>query len=461
MLLVVLAAIDGRLWDAGGPGIVGFELAGSEERSQDIVAEWGDELDAARLSLWLDYAYMAAYGVFWTLAVAATRDMSAGQGWRRFASAGRVLVPFPLLGAGFDAIENVGLLLALDGNGGAFAPRLGAIAASLKFLFTGVATGYVALVLLRRAWAHWPRAVPLAIAGLAAAGVALLALNAWALERQTEPADPDVGRVLELPGGDLQVREDGDPRDPALLLIHGYTASMRWWDGVVPALARDHRVIRVDLLGHGGSEKPRDGYSMEQQADLVAQAMRRLGIRRAAVVGHSMGGAVATALAERHRGRVSRVMVIGTPPGKGNWDPDIGERLAYLPLSGQAIKRAVPADLVRARIEETFIRGYDPPRRLARDTVDRTTWNSFYDSAIDSSDYVDEKPLSERLADEHVPLTVLFGTEDDQVDQVDGYGTVPGARIIQLRGLGHSPFLERPRRVIPLLRAFAGPGRGE
>jgi pimeloyl-ACP methyl ester carboxylesterase len=95
------------------------------------------------------------------------------------------------------------------------------------------------------------------------------------------------------------------------VLLHGFDASLRWWQPSVSALARSHRVVRIDLLGHGGSAKPRDGYSMSEQARLVDGVMRILGVRRAIVAGHSMGAAVAIALAEsdpplvagRRRGR--------------------------------------------------------------------------------------------------------------------------------------------------------------
>ena len=90
------------------------------------------------------------------------------------------------------------------------------------------------------------------------------------------------------------------------MLLHGFACSIGWWDEMTPALARDHHVIRFDLLGHGGSEKPKEGYWMESQARLVAAALDRLGVRRAAVVGHSMGGGVATALAEQRPALVDR-----------------------------------------------------------------------------------------------------------------------------------------------------------
>ena len=131
--------------------------------------------------------------------------------------------------------------------------------------------------------------------------VVLLAVNTVVTDRDTEPAKADVGRVIDLPGGDLQVREDG-PRDaPNVVLLHGFACSIGWWDGMIPLLARNHHVITFDLLGHGGSEKPREGYGMKDQARRVSAALDRLGVRRAAIVGHSMGGAVGTALVELRR----------------------------------------------------------------------------------------------------------------------------------------------------------------
>jgi len=70
---------------------------------------------------------------------------------------------------------------------------------------------------------------------------------------------------------------------------------------MIPILARKHRVVAVDLLGHGGSEKPSSGYSIENQADLVAGVLGRLGVRNAEVVGHSLGGSVAVALTDPQR----------------------------------------------------------------------------------------------------------------------------------------------------------------
>jgi hypothetical protein len=91
---IVLAVLDGRMRDSGGPGIVGFEFAGSEERAAEILADWGEEgEDAARASLWLDYVYILSYTGFLTLAAIATRDLAATRGWWRMAAAGVAVIP--------------------------------------------------------------------------------------------------------------------------------------------------------------------------------------------------------------------------------------------------------------------------------------------------------------------------------------------------------------------------------
>jgi hypothetical protein len=150
-----LIILDARMMDAGGPGIVGFELAGTDERAAEILAEWGDDgTDAAKASLWLDYAYIVAYGTFLVLAAWVTRDQAVLRGWDRMASLGLAVIPFAAAAAAFDAIEDVGLLLAVNEHGGDLAPRLGQVCALLKFALLAVTIAYLiaglGLRLLRR-----------------------------------------------------------------------------------------------------------------------------------------------------------------------------------------------------------------------------------------------------------------------------------------------------------------------
>src|SRR6476620_8107153 len=90
-------------------------------------------------------------------------------------------------------------------------------------------------------------------------GVAvLLGLNAVVTDKETKPAEVTVpgGKILDLSGGDLQVVDRG-PRDASpIVLIHCFTCAIDWWDRMMPLLTPSHRVVALDLRGHGGSEKP-------------------------------------------------------------------------------------------------------------------------------------------------------------------------------------------------------------
>src|SRR4029077_4313760 len=91
--------------------------------------------------------------------------------------------------------------------------------------------------------------------------------------------------IVHLADGDIYVCQDGPPEAPAVLLIHGTASSARSWDLRVPMLARSHRVIRIDLLGHGRSAKPADGsYEIPDQGGRVSVVLDRLGAKECVVV---------------------------------------------------------------------------------------------------------------------------------------------------------------------------------
>jgi hypothetical protein len=138
-----MAPSDRRMQDTGGPGIVPFELTGGQDRADEILAEWGEDgQDAARESLWIDFSFLLAYGTFLTLLLAAVRDLARERGWRRLATIGAIAVYFGVLAAGFDAFENICLLLTLDDAGAAF-PVLATIFASCKFVLLAAAIAYL------------------------------------------------------------------------------------------------------------------------------------------------------------------------------------------------------------------------------------------------------------------------------------------------------------------------------
>lgn len=143
-LLVLLSVVDGRIMRSGGPGIIPFELAGSTERATEILGEWGERgRDSARLSLWLDFPFLIAYGSFSALAALAMRDAGRRRGWSRYAAPGGAVALLAIIAAACDSCENVALLLVVDGHADSPAPTVAAGFALAKFVTLGVAQLYL------------------------------------------------------------------------------------------------------------------------------------------------------------------------------------------------------------------------------------------------------------------------------------------------------------------------------
>ncbi|WP_182886466.1 alpha/beta fold hydrolase [Microbispora sp. H10885] len=276
-------------------------------------------------------------------------------------------------------------------------------------------------------------------------------------DRRAE-AETTESSTLSLDDGDIHVCQDG-PRDaPALLLIHGSASSARSWDSLVPLLTGSHRVIRIDLLGHGRSAKPAGpSYATPDQGRRAGVVLDRLGVERAIVVGHSSGGAVATALAERRPDLVIALVLINTGPGMAAFIASESAAIApsQWPPADEQIRRFASTGFSRA--------GYQIPQELL-DEVRMMTYHTLTATMVGTRAYLEEQALPERLTALGKPLLVIFGEDDRRwrSSSAAGYRTVPGAKVELLPGLGHSPILEDPARTAGPLLAFTAihAGRG-
>jgi pimeloyl-ACP methyl ester carboxylesterase len=289
----------------------------------------------------------------------------------------------------------------------------------------------------------------------------LLGLNAVIVDHETKPAgvtEPG-GRILDLPGGKLEVVEKGPRKASPIVLIHCFSCAINWWDRMMPLLDRDHRVIAVDLLGHGGSEKPTSGYTIPNQADLVAEALDKLGVRDAVVAGHSLGGSVAVGLAERSPELVRKVMIIDTPPNHSGSSLGLVAKLGFAPVIGEFFWRVKPDFAVKKGLEVAFAPGFDVPDEFVED-VDRMTFSSYDDSPQGSDDYTKEEGLDQRMKETGKPLLVIMGAEEQIVDEpakrlAEYRQTYPGTETKLIAGAGHSPNVEKPAETAALLLKFA------
>jgi pimeloyl-ACP methyl ester carboxylesterase len=269
---------------------------------------------------------------------------------------------------------------------------------------------------------------------------------------------------------DLCVETFGDPADPAILLIMGAGASMDWWeDDFCARLAAGARyVIRYDHRDTGRSVSYPPGAPGYTGDDLVADAagvLDALEVRRAHVVGQSMGGALAQVMALDHRDRVASLTLISTSPSGSDADlPGMTDeaRAAFAIAEPDWSDRAAVIDywteLWRGCAGRSRPFDEEGIRALCARAFDRTTnvessMHNHY--AAESTDR-----WRERLGELDMPTLVVHGTDDPVMPYAHGEALareIPGAELLVLEGTGH----ELPRRdwdvVVPaILRITQG-----
>ncbi|HVT34896.1 MAG TPA: alpha/beta fold hydrolase [Nevskiaceae bacterium] len=264
--------------------------------------------------------------------------------------------------------------------------------------------------------------------------------------------DDDAGGTLRR-AGDISLWTRSQGQGEPLLLISGLGYSSWCWYELAPALAHTRRVITFDNRGTGLSDKAAGPYSIAMLADDAARVLDAHGIAQADVIGHSMGGYIAQALALNHAQRVRRLVLVGTSAGGVDSVPlPEATRAAW-----EASAKLPPEQSVRMNMPASFSPGWTDahPQRfeefLRRRLVNPTPplcWQQQYNACVDF--FVQGSPV-ERIA--HDTL-VIHGTEDRVVPYANGEilsRRLPHARLETFDGVGHIPYLEQPQRFVDAL----------
>ncbi|SKC40819.1 alpha/beta fold hydrolase [Krasilnikoviella flava] len=250
----------------------------------------------------------------------------------------------------------------------------------------------------------------------------------------------------------IHVVVDGPPDALPLLLVHGSGATAASWSPMVPGLDAVHRVVAIDLPGCGRSA-PAPAYDVPAQADRVAGLVDELGMPRLRVVGHSSGGYVATALAERRPDLVGSLVLLSTGPAPDAKLPEaaVVRFLVGRPFGPLLWPLRTPG-MLRRGIRSVAARPVDVPDDFLAD-VRRTRYRDFRQIMAGYEDYLAARSLPERLTAVGAPLLVVFGDADPRWDPASAhrYEAVPGARVAYLAGVGHVAMLEDPQGATRLV----------
>ncbi len=260
------------------------------------------------------------------------------------------------------------------------------------------------------------------------------------------------------PGGQPACEPGGDGR--AIVLLHEGIADRRMWDREFPLLARDHRVVRYDLRGYGGSPPATSEFS--PVADLVA-LLDHLGISRPIIVGPSVGGKIALDLALAHPEKVGALLLIA--PGYSGMDYD------HVPGGKATFERDETLSKAAADAWAAGNLGgaTEQLRQLWGSALTGSALELFQVMVRDNAKEVFEErsgryetreggPAASRLKESRVPTRLLVGDRDNPAmphcANFLGRG-IPGAKVQLVPGADHLLNLSRPDAFDASFRQFA------
>lgn len=255
-------------------------------------------------------------------------------------------------------------------------------------------------------------------------------------------------RFTEIDG--LRVRHVKEGSGPAVVVLHGWGASIETVASIVSGLASVAEVHALDLPGFGESEPPAQAWGVEDYRRFLVRFMDAVGVERAAFIGHSNGGRVAIALAATppDAGRVSKLLLV--------------DSAGIRPKRGFTYYRKVGM----AKVGKHAARWLGPPgRRLRELLVGRAA----------SADYAAASPamrptlvrlvnsdLRELLPQIAAPTLLIWGSEDTATPLADAQlmeRLIPDAGLVVFEGAGHYSYLDQPGRFATIARHFLGGDR--
>jgi pimeloyl-ACP methyl ester carboxylesterase len=239
---------------------------------------------------------------------------------------------------------------------------------------------------------------------------------------------------------------------PAVVFLHGYVGDgSATWGDQLEGLADEFTVVAWDAPGAGRSADPPESFGMAGYADAVTGFVATLGLDRPHLVGLSFGGALALAVAARHPGLASSVVVVSGYAGwGGSLPPDVAEQRLTQALT---LSQLPPSDLVDTLLPTMFASAPSP------EAVDRfaASLRAFHPVGFRAMARASAEDLRAGLPAVDVPTLLVYGDRDTRAPMPVAehlHAAVVGSTLVVLPGLGHVCNLEAPERFNDILRAW-------
>jgi len=250
-------------------------------------------------------------------------------------------------------------------------------------------------------------------------------------------------------GLDINYQVDGPEGAPWIAFSNSLATDLSMWDQQAAELSKSFRVLRYDQRGHGGTQVTEGRYNFGQLATDLVALFDALSIRRPHVVGISMGGMTALALAQQYPDRVDRLVPCDCGPASSpaslqQWEERIAivEKQGMEPLVDVTLARWFPPEFAQSQPKVV-----DKVRAMIRSTPPK----GFIGCAGALANY----DLKAGLPGIKRPTLLIVGTKDATVPGIKLINqSVPGSRVVELEGAGHLSNLEQAQRFTDAVREF-------
>jgi pimeloyl-ACP methyl ester carboxylesterase len=304
--------------------------------------------------------------------------------------------------------------------------------------------------------------------GVAIAALAISAFVNHRLARKAERDNPPAGRILNINGVRLHYVERGSGQP--LVLLHGNGSMIQDFEssGLIDLAAEKYRVIAFDRPGYGHSDRPRSTlWTPEAQADLIHEALARIGVGRAVVLGHSWGCSVVVALARKYPDLVAGVVL-----ASGYYYPTaradvVGMAGPAVPLVGDIVRYSISPILSRLMWPLLMRKLFGPqpvPEKFAGFPKSMAVRPSqIRASAAESALMIpDAFAARDSYPGLKMPVCIIAGAEDRLVDaelqSARLHGEIPQSSFRRLPGVGHMVHQTATGAVMSAIEEVAMPG---
>jgi 2-succinyl-6-hydroxy-2,4-cyclohexadiene-1-carboxylate synthase len=254
---------------------------------------------------------------------------------------------------------------------------------------------------------------------------------------------------IDVGGHALHVEEHGS--GSPLLLLHGFTGSTETLRDTAERLAAQHRVVAVDLPGHGRSDAPDDiaAYGMEACAEQLATVLERLGIERTHLLGYSMGGRVALGLVALQPARVRSAILVGASAGLADPEARAARLRSDAALADELLTRGLEPFVERWMALPLFRSQWErlgPEHREAARKQRLRNRSESLARSLRGCGTGAQPPLHERLGRVTAPVLLCAGDEDVKFCEIarDLAERLPRGRLCTIPRAGHACHLENP-----------------